>query len=92
MTKPSQAEDFESGLQGTEPPIKDPVKRGAHVLTHFVPEGRLTPKAKELAEDFQALADKLATFLPPSNQLTSALERLLDSRNMSVRYLLSQKK
>ena len=92
MSKPTEAEDFESGLQGgTEAPIKDPVKRGLHVLTHFQIETGLSPKARELAEDFKILADKLATYTPPGNPLTSALERLLDARQMSVRFLMAQK-
>ena len=81
-------DDFESGLNGGRAPTENPqeraVKKGLHVLTHFIPEKNLGPKAMQYARDYKDLADRLATDLPAGNVLTSALERLLDSRNMVI--------
>lgn len=90
----TEADDFESGLDSrrTEKPHDKAVKKGLHVLTHFKPEPNLSKEAEAVSREFESVANKLTTIIQPGNILTSALERLLDSRNMAVQYMANHRR
>lgn len=94
MNDTQQEDEFESGLDSrrTEKPHDRAVKKGLHVLTHFKAEKDLSPKALALSSEFEKFAGVLATEISPGNILTSALERLLDARNMAIQYMKVNKK